>query len=87
MCYLQVQAGMECEKTDLQDVMEDLEMEDGGCSGQFGCRREEGSRWKMEETEWMEGSDEKEPMEEKSCCVLGTMVEQPDQALGPLSVE
>ena len=83
MWYLQVQAGMEWKKTDLQVVMEDLQMEDGGCSGQFGCRMEEESRWKMEEAEWMEGtgeSDELESMDDKSCCVLGKVVEQPNQA-------
>jgi len=84
--YLQVQAGMECEKTVLQGVMEDkeLEMEGGGCSGQFGCRKEEGRgteiEAKMEEPEWMEGmeaSDEYQPAMEdfdESRCVLGTLV-------------
>ena len=66
MWHLQAQAGMECEKTDLQVVMEDKKRQmDGGCrSGQFGCRREEGTsemegrdRSQMEELEWMEGWD------------------------------
>ena len=87
MWYLQVQAGMDCKKTVLQVAMEDEELhrEGGGYSGQFGCRKEEGSRLKMEEPEWMEGtdaSDELEPMEDfdKSRCVLGTVVEGPDPA-------
>ena len=79
MWYLQVQAGMECEKTDLQVVMEDedLQMQSVCSSGQFGCRMEEESRWKMEEAEWMEGTDVLELMEDfdKSCCVLGKVVE------------
>jgi len=63
---LQVQAGMEFERRVLQVAMEDaeLQMENGGCSGQFGCRTEEGrsemevrDRSQMEEPEWMEGSD------------------------------
>lgn len=63
---LQVQAGMEFEKRVLQVAMEDaeLQMENGGYSGQFGCRTEEGrsemevrDRSQMEEPEWMEGSD------------------------------
>ena len=63
---LQVQAGREFEKRALQVGMEDaeLQMEHGGCSGQFGCRREEGTsemegrdRSQMEELEWMEGWD------------------------------
>jgi len=63
---LQVQAGREFEKRVLQVAMEDaeLQMEHGGCSGQFGCRREEGTsemegrdRSQMEELEWMEGWD------------------------------
>ena len=44
----------------------------------------------MEKAGWMEGTeapDEKEPMEEKNRCVLGTMVEGPDQAWDPLSME
>ena len=77
---------MECEKTVLQGVMEDkeLEMEGGGCSGQFGCRKEEGRgteiEAKMEEPEWMEGmeaSDEYQPAMEdfdESRCVLGRLV-------------
>ena len=77
---------MECEKTVLQGVMEDkeLEMEGGGCSGQFGCRKEEGRgteiEAKMEEPEWMEGmeaSDEYQPTMEdfdESRCVLGRLV-------------
>ena len=61
---LQVQVGMEYEKRVVQVGMEDgeLQMEGGGCSGQFGCRPEEGKsemelrdRSKMEE---MEASDE-----------------------------
>jgi len=61
---LQVHAGMEYEKRVVQVGMEDgvLQMEGGGCSGQFGCRQEEGKsemelrdRSKMEE---MEASDE-----------------------------
>ena len=67
MWHLQAQAGMECEKTDLQVVMEDKKLQmDGGCrSGQFGCRKEEGrsemegrDRSKMEVHDWMEGMDE-----------------------------
>ena len=77
---------MECEKTVLQGVMEDkeLEMEGGGCSGQFGCRKEEGRgteiEAKMEEPEWMEvmeASDEYQPAMEdfdESRCVLGRLV-------------
>ena len=78
---------MEDEEKVLQVGMEDAEeqMESGSFSGQFGCRKEEGSRLRMEEPEWMEGtkaSDELEPMDDfdKSCCVLGTVVEGPDQA-------
>ena len=95
MWHLQAQAGMECEKTDLQVVMEDKKLQmDGGCrSGQFGCRKEEGStetEVKMEKAGWTEGKeapDEYEPMEDKDRCVLGTMVEGPDQAFGPLTME
>jgi len=81
---LQVQAGVEFEKRVFQVAMEyaELAMESGGWSGQFGCRTEEG-RSEMEEPEWVEESDaldESEPMEDKSCCVLGTEVEGPDQA-------
>ena len=82
--YLQVQAGMECEKTVLQGVMEDkeLEMEGGGCSGQFGCRKEEvrGTEIEAKKPEWMEepeASDEYQPAMEDfdgSWCVLGTLV-------------
>jgi hypothetical protein len=86
---LQVQAGMACDEKRvlLQPAMKDAEMESDGCSGQFGCRTEEGrsemevrDRWKMGESEWMEGSDELEPMEDNSCCVPGTEVEGPDRA-------
>ena len=83
---LQVQAGMEYEKRVVQVGMEDgeLQMEGGGCSDQFDCRQAEGKsemelrdRSKMEE---MEASDEWELMEDKSCSVLGKVVEEPDQA-------
>ena len=48
---LQVQAAMEDGEKVLQVGMEDVElqMEIGSYSGQFGCRKEEGSRLKMEE--------------------------------------
>ena len=86
---LQVQAGVDFEKRVFQVVMEDakLTMENGGWSGQFGCRTEEGrsemeerDRSRMEEPEWMEELDDKEPMEDKRSCVLGTEVEGPDRA-------
>ena len=85
MWYLQVQAGMDRKKTVLQVGMEDEELHMEGYSGQFGCRKEEGSRLEMEEPEWTDGtdaSDELEPMEDfyKSCCVLGTVVEGPHRA-------
>jgi len=76
---LQVQAGVEFEKRVFQVVMEDAEltMENGGWSGQFGCRTEEGrsemegrDRSQVEEPEWMEelnALDESEPMGDKSC--------------------
>jgi len=62
---LQVQAVMEDGEKVLQVGMEDAEaqMESGSCSGQFGCRKEEG-RSEMEERdrskmeEWMDGMDE-----------------------------
>jgi len=82
--HLQVQAVTEDGKKILQVAMEDVElqMESGSCSGQFGCRKEEGrsemegrDRSKMEE--WMYGMDEQELMEDfdESGCVLGTGVE------------
>ena len=37
--YLQIEAGMECEKTVFQDGQ--LQMEGGGWPGQSGCRKEE----------------------------------------------
>jgi len=62
---LQVQAVMEDGEKVLQVAMEDaeeLQMESGSCSGQFGCKQEEGrsemegrDRSKMED--WMEGMD------------------------------
>jgi len=89
-------ACVEFEKRVFQVVMEsaELTMENVDWSGQFGCRTGEGrsemeerDRSRMEEPEWMEELDDKEPMEDKrSCvlCVLGTEVEGPDRALGPL---
>ena len=71
---------MECEKTVLQGVMEDkeLEMEGGGCSGQFGCRKEEGRGTEIEaKMEEPEASDEYQPTMEDfdgSWCVLGRLV-------------
>jgi len=61
-----LQVGMEDGERVLQVEMEDAEearVESGSCSGQFGCRQEEGrsemegrDRSKMED--WMEGMDE-----------------------------
>ena len=77
---LQVQ-GREFETRFLHVAMKDVEMEIGGCSGQFDCRMEEErsemewrDRSKMEEPELMEGT---EPMEDKSYGALGTEVEGP----------
>ena len=85
---------MECEKTVLQGVMEDkeLEMEGGGCSGQFGCRKEEGRGTEIEaKMEGMKASNEYQPAMEdfdESRCVLGTLVGVlSDQGLGQLSIE
>jgi len=74
--HLQVQVqvqgqGREFETRFLHVAMEDVEMESGGCSGQFDCRTEEERsemEWRdgsgMEKLEWMEG---REPLEDKSC--------------------
>ena len=77
---LQVQ-GREFETRFLHVAMEDVEMESGGRSGQFDCRTEEErsemewrERSEMEEPDLMEG---REPMEDKSCRALGTVVEGP----------
>jgi len=82
-------ACVDFEKRVFQVVMEsaELTMENVDWSGQFGCRTGEGrsemeerDRSRMEEPEWMEELDDKEPMEDKRSCVLGTEVEGPDRA-------